>query len=754
MMKVERESHDDDGTSHVTGKVFDLMVPPPMPKDSQFPRPGPPQQQPQPPSTPVVSSSDPVFQPPMIPSAPVGVSSTPGSVGISKRHDDDDAVQSITIISAEPAPFFPTGSIMDSQYVYNVPDAFEQNPEILRAELLFYNTPLTEAYTQDVYDSLKNVQEQCSYDYYKYCATEKGAMLKMDFDQLFDVMFNMPLSNMAVMENRRALASKDNKALHAHVFDYFHQFYTGEALTSLMQQGAIAPISGPVTKTAKKLSDRIPEAKNNAASVEELVKKTSKHGGKRFFAKAQDRRRNLMMEHHHESKQVPHGNEFLRTPPLGPVIPPSAVTPELPPNFVPGAEAVSVARPLEPVHGNAHGPVAHGAPPRHPPVPPVNDYSDDSDSDSDDDDDDYFDRKKKPSRRHAFRGVRGDPHHPPHHEPEDRSFPGALGYGAQGDLCLYQHAPQLSQPCADAIDNLYALRESYYQESQEGASHGHCFFALFFVLATLGVFLFRKWRGQKKQKEMRTFLEGLHKDPELKAAVESRLGMTVPEAPKGCPFHREREANTTPRQASCLSKFFYTLFFLIFALVASFFITVTSLIATGLIVRGTGMEQVDAETGEVTEQPSSFVVLFILFAICSVQVCFVAKLVKAMKQWYRRNYESAPSAPSEPSAPSSTSSSTNFRYSLLAWLHPRMTAMSNLFQRNQQHDGYVPLRGNEESTEMISIGTVYHPNSSANHNAHAPQHPPSVTVYTGVPLNVNSTIVPVTATPMNNIHFV
>lgn len=81
----------------------------------------------------------------------------------------------------------------------------------------------------------------------------------------------------------------------------------------------------------------------------------------------------------------------------------------------------------------------------------------DSDSDSDGDSDSEDAQKEKKTGGRPRRG-------PP--VPEDRLFSGALGFGAEGDMCLYQNLDQLSDPCVSAVSDLYALRANYWAEDQ------------------------------------------------------------------------------------------------------------------------------------------------------------------------------------------------------------------------------------------------------------------------------------------------
>eukprot|EP01031_Cornospumella_fuschlensis_P040346 gene40346-49167_t len=92
---------------------------------------------------------------------------------------------------------------------YNVPSGQENDPEILRAENLFYNTPMTERYSEAVYGALKDIQAECAYDYQKFCGSSfyespsaSGGMLAADLFPTPDGMFQQIVN---VPENARRL---------------------------------------------------------------------------------------------------------------------------------------------------------------------------------------------------------------------------------------------------------------------------------------------------------------------------------------------------------------------------------------------------------------------------------------------------------------------------------------------------------------------------------------------------------------------
>ena len=58
---------------------------------------------------------------------------------------------------------------LEVRTVYNVPDRLEEDPEIIRAEGMFYNTERTQEWSPYVYDALLNIQNQCYGDYVALC---------------------------------------------------------------------------------------------------------------------------------------------------------------------------------------------------------------------------------------------------------------------------------------------------------------------------------------------------------------------------------------------------------------------------------------------------------------------------------------------------------------------------------------------------------------------------------------------------------
>ena len=139
---------------------------------------------------------------------------------------------------------------------------------------------------------------------------------------------------------------------------------------------------------------------------------------------------------------------------------------------------------------------------------------------------------------------------PPHpHQPQPQqyqqpiqsgTYTGSLGYGIEGDACLMQNYPSLSQACKNSFQELGAVRTDYisstvdeefmgYADSNgwhEGYSHhhGHPIFMLL-IIGLIGYFMYQRHQKMKKIRRILTVIEG---NPSLKAQVESAAGCEIP----------------------------------------------------------------------------------------------------------------------------------------------------------------------------------------------------------------------------------
>jgi hypothetical protein len=146
----------------------------------------------------------------------------------------------------------------------------------------------------------------------------------------------------------------------------------------------------------------------------------------------------------------------------------------------------------------------------------------DGDSDSDNEEDGH-------SRDHHGHDHRGHDHHDhDHHDhhhhhqiEEDVWFSGSLGFGQDGDMCLYENLPKVSNQCQFAVRDLHALRSTYWQQevnSREGPPMGHPCFLFVLVSAALLFFLvFYNLKTRKMRKLNRAVMDAIESNPQLRA---------------------------------------------------------------------------------------------------------------------------------------------------------------------------------------------------------------------------------------------
>jgi hypothetical protein len=146
----------------------------------------------------------------------------------------------------------------------------------------------------------------------------------------------------------------------------------------------------------------------------------------------------------------------------------------------------------------------------------------DSDSDDDDDDDDDDDTNKAHSMGKPWL--------------KDTSYAGSLGFGEDGDACMYEVFPQLSTECKSAVSDMYDFRDDYFIAAQEAMAphgyrhhHGHGFGLL---LACIIFFVFA-YKRRKKSQQIRKILNVIDANPHLKSQVEELAGCEIPEHNSG-----------------------------------------------------------------------------------------------------------------------------------------------------------------------------------------------------------------------------
>lgn len=597
---------------------------------------------------------------------------------------------------------------VDTGYAYNVPDAFEQDPEILRAELLFYNTPQTEQFNTAVYYSLKNVQDQCSIDYLQFCGQGSGVSDSFPFSLDADLTNNLANLFTAPATSNRKLSEVSENFSGRRLINSFRALYNHR---SLAQNSRLSEKETNLHIPVNPVHPHVIRTEKIKKREEKLKTATESSSTSKIASISRRQLRSKLDKHEHEgrmsSKMLGHGmmgkddNQHDGPPPRGP-----------PPR----------------------GPPRDEKPPRGPSgeKPPL--FDSDSESDSEDDDHPKNRRHHDKHDRDQMMSPRGMP------QLEDTFFPGALGYGAQGDICMYQNADKLSQPCLQSIADVYSLRQMYWENQSQPYHHGHGFFLFLIGLAL--IFGFKRLFFYKRHQNIRNLLQGLHNNPDLKNMVEAKLGVEVP---KACPHGHGRQC----AQGSLCKKILFTVGFLIFSLIASLCVAVSSLEITASIVNHIDSHHsVDSETGEVHSVSPMFA-LFILFTVSLLEMSLVVFVIRKLKKLYLKhcNNDSSPSAPVEqdangPMPPSHPNNGTGISY-IPVMMNNWMSRAFSTFGRRRYPEGYVPLNP-DDSTEMIAVGSI----------ASAPDQP-RYAVYTGVPLNPhNVTVVPVTASPVNTVSFV
>lgn len=738
-----------------------------------------------------------------------------------------DGVATIRIFSLAPAarevsPPYPENN--NKEPYYHIPDGMEKDPEIIRAELLFYYTPESEQYSERVYQSLVHVEEQCSIDYKRFC--NAFGPTENDFVDLNDlVQPSLLFFNAAPMFRRNLMGTESFSGLEW--VNYFRSFYSPTITAKLTNDIVSAntanafglKVNKPTVRSTILINGKL---QGEAIKAKELklaqeIKEKQQHNRVRRLDGIREHARppmRLEVAHSYDAstpslpvERAPPG----AVPPAGPGIPdgpplvphhlllPSVfdkmfrpLSPighledvgersiEAPSGFSPPVigPPPDVGRPVPPRMkydgrdgSGKESPPGKPQPPRrqHPPRPPSNDDDSDdgdqprgsagrghwsgSDSDTDGDDD------EEPVYR-SRGGRRGRLGNPPPNPWEDHSFAGALGFGARGDMCMYNNFDSLSSSCKAAISDVHQLREEYWSNHVSSTVHYHHHSIIMPILALVGlVTLVKRCCMHKRHKAVKEFLKGIHADPELKKTVEARLGKVVPESVQ-C-VHEQ--------QGLCKRVLTFVAFF-IFALLASFVITITSLELTSFIVT-----KMDENASSEDELVGPNTAMFILFAICTAQVALLSGLIYKLKQkWLqRRNNQMTPSAPSLTAATAyhnniSGSSDGNSRpggnglryvpVRIRNWISPRWqslrSAMTSFSISRQNPDGYASLNGEDESTEMIAV------TGGMNSSVHNPQR---YTIYTGTPLAAQAThlgmpvgvaVAPVTAVPVTTVNFV
>lgn len=141
---------------------------------------------------------------------------------------------------------------------------------------------------------------------------------------------------------------------------------------------------------------------------------------------------------------------------------------------------------------------------------------DGGDSDSDDEEDEH-DHDHHDHDHHGHDHHDHD-HHDHHHDgrrhiESDVWFQGSLGFGHDGDICLYENFHKISPECQFAVRDLHELRGTYWQQevdAREGPPPGHaCFLFGFISLALLLSLIFYNLKTRKMRQQTRAVMDAM-----------------------------------------------------------------------------------------------------------------------------------------------------------------------------------------------------------------------------------------------------
>ena len=363
------------------------------------------------------------------------------------------------------------------------PDAFESNPEIVKAELSFYSTPHTEDFGESVYSTLKAIEQNCAVDYVTMCAAP--AVDPMDSFDFF---------------RRNALEKVQAVTKGRHTMTYGNVIKVDAAALQTTYKTRVNDVHN--------LRGRVGLSRRQLFSI---------FGGKDMKGMGgpghYDGNHGDHGDHHGNGRQGPPQGR-PRGPSPGP--PDAAVVSDTP-SGVPLAPGGPPPRP----DGPGPGPPRPDDHRHHAPWSPG---GRDEDHDSDSDEEDEKDRHNHHDHhdRHDHHDHWGPP--PPPIE-EDYLFVGSLGYGDAGDMCVYQNFEKLAPQCQSSVADLHLLRKQYWEEEADMKHHGphdppgpHHLpnaWGVLLLASILAGLLVRKSRQHKH--DMRAIITALEANPALKA---------------------------------------------------------------------------------------------------------------------------------------------------------------------------------------------------------------------------------------------
>jgi len=563
-------------------------------------------------------------------------------------------------------------NIQETFVTYGTADEFETNLDIIRAEAMAMATPATSKFSDEIYSSLKNVESSCASDYKVLCANFKNSSPDTDLSL-----------------KKRLLRDDNKRELLSEVVSSFKNNDGSKLLTSvneliLNRFGA----AGVKIDSMKILSSKAaaPEAKT---------------------------RRALWGRHDHDEGGDSSGSDSdsedgpKKSKPTPKGSPKSKPCPKHGHDQVPGSDS--------------HGEMPHDGALRGPPPPPPGPEG------------------PPPPCPEGPPPPPGPecppPPFPPCDTPEDVYFAGALGYGAQGDMCMLIKFENLSEQCQTAIGSFYDSRDEFWQVSQAPPSpphhRAHHTILPLIILGLVGLGIRRVFFGKcaAKRKQVCKVLEAIRANPSLKAAVEAEAGVEVPEAPR-C---------NGKKCCMGIARFFANL-------LIAFFIAISSLvIATNIVMN---LTRYDAKTGEV-RPPSAFLALLVLFSVTLAELAAYRLILNGCRKLNNNGVQPQPTDTSAVSAaPGSPAGRSRFAVAYSNILVPLQSSF-NFFGNRRNSPGYSPLvAADDTEQEMVSV-------HNSNNRSVVPVYIQPYAEYNGVPSNnggVHATIV--SANPMTTVRMI
>lgn len=259
------------------------------------------------------------------------------------------------------------------------------------------------------------------------------------------------------------------------------------------------------------------------------------------------------------------------------------------------------------------------------------------------------------------------------HNPD--TFNGYLGFGTAGDMCMYHNFQGLSPKCQSSIKGLYALRNDYLA-SIEAPSDGSGFFGfIFWLTVVLFSIKITKWyinRGRTHQ--MNQILRALNNNAELKNAVETASGVTIPSV---------RKDSFLTNAVKFLGLFVCTMSLILLTVIATVFF--------GALIINIGSSSL--------HPAASYIVGALLTVMVIGAICIVTKGVCTSYSYcYGSNIrESDPDKVASPSTPSGIFQSTLSPQVLTTYLNTRDQYLP-LLQQDQVNNGSAEMNTYTETT--------------------------------------------------------